>query len=171
MHLFFLNVHFRSYLKEKLPQAFMQIEWMENDFRNLTAKLWANLDNPIKSYDFSKFWLKFLVCRPLRWHCANICNVTTVPLSNGTVHKFHEIFTFHENLIFPLHLYRGMLGLRWLCMHLWLNLINWTTDIQEKIYIVNFYMYMYKVNGELFSCDITNSGIVPSREGDIQNFA
>ena len=24
-------------LKEKLPQAFMQIEWMENDFRNLTA--------------------------------------------------------------------------------------------------------------------------------------
>ena len=36
------------HLKEKLPQAFMQIEWMENDFRNLTAKVWANLDNPIK---------------------------------------------------------------------------------------------------------------------------
>ena len=30
---------------------------------------------------------------------------------------------------------------------------------------------MYKVNGELFTCDITDSGIVPSREGDIQNFA
>ena len=31
---------------------------------------------------------------------------------------------------------------------------------------------MYKANGELFSCyDITESGIVPSREGDIQNFA
>ena len=30
---------------------------------------------------------------------------------------------------------------------------------------------MYKVNGELFSCDITDYGIVPSREGDIQNFA
>ena len=30
---------------------------------------------------------------------------------------------------------------------------------------------MYKVNGELFSCDITDSGIVLSREGDIQNFA
>ena len=28
---------------------------------------------------------------------------------------------------------------------------------------------MYKVNGELFSCDITDSGIAPSREGDIQN--
>ena len=30
---------------------------------------------------------------------------------------------------------------------------------------------MYKVNGELFSCDITDSGRVSSREGDIQNFA
>ena len=30
---------------------------------------------------------------------------------------------------------------------------------------------MYKVNGELFSCGITDSGRVPSREGDIQNFA
>ena len=30
---------------------------------------------------------------------------------------------------------------------------------------------MFKVNEELFSCDITDSGIVPSRECDIQNFA
>ena len=30
---------------------------------------------------------------------------------------------------------------------------------------------MFKVNGELFSCDITDSGIVPSREGNILNFA
>ena len=30
---------------------------------------------------------------------------------------------------------------------------------------------MYKVNGELFTSDITDTGIVPSREGDIQNFA
>ena len=41
-------------LKEKLPQSFMQIEWMEDDFINPTAKVWANLDNPIKRYDFSK---------------------------------------------------------------------------------------------------------------------
>ena len=27
---------------------------MEDDFGNLTAKVWANLDNPIKRYDFSK---------------------------------------------------------------------------------------------------------------------
>ena len=43
-----------SLRKEKLPQAFMQIGWMGDDFRNLTAKVWANLDNPIKRYDFSK---------------------------------------------------------------------------------------------------------------------
>ena len=60
----------------------------------------------------------------------------------------------------------GMLGLRWLCMHLWLNLINWTIDIQENL---NFFE-IYKVNGE-FSCDVTDFGRVPSREGDIQNFA
>ena len=32
-------------LKEKLPQAFMQIGWMEDDFRNITAKVWVNLGN------------------------------------------------------------------------------------------------------------------------------
>ena len=34
---------------------------MEDDFRNLTAKVWANLDNPIKRYDFQKVSL-ILVC-------------------------------------------------------------------------------------------------------------
>ena len=29
---------------------------------------------------------------------------------------------------------------------------------------------MYKVNGELFSCGITDTSRVPSREGDIQKF-
>ena len=84
-------------LKEKLPQAFMQIVWMEDDFRNLTAKVWANLDNPIKRYDFSKVSL-ICVCRPLRWHSSNICDVTTVQLSNGTVHKILLNFTFHKNV-------------------------------------------------------------------------
>ena len=44
-------------LLKKFPKAFMHIGWMENDFRNLTAQVWANLDSPIKSYDFSQFWL------------------------------------------------------------------------------------------------------------------
>ena len=37
-------------------------------------------------------------------------------------------------------------GLRWLCMHLLLNLINWSTDIQEKL---KLWKSMCKVNGEL----------------------
>ena len=56
-------------LKEKLPQAFMQIGWMEDNFRNLTAKVWANLDNPIKRYDFSK--VSLILCMS--------------PLSDGTL--------------------------------------------------------------------------------------
>ena len=33
---------------------------MEDDFRNLTAKVWANLANPIKRYDFSKVSFNFV---------------------------------------------------------------------------------------------------------------
>ena len=64
-------------------------KWFEDDFRNLTAKLWANLDNPIKRYDFSK--VSLILCM---WHSSNICDVTTVQLCNGTVHKFVQNFTF-----------------------------------------------------------------------------
>ena len=64
---------------------------MENDFKNLTTKVWTNLDDPIKSYDFSKL---LFVCRPLMWYSATICDVTTVQLSNGTAHKFQTILLF-----------------------------------------------------------------------------
>ena len=41
----------------------------------------------------------FRVCHPLRWYSSNICDVTTVQLSNnGTAHKFLQNFTFHENV-------------------------------------------------------------------------
>ena len=159
-------------LKEKLPQAFMQMGWMEDDFRNLTAKVWANLDNPIKRYDFQRFHY-FRVCRPLRWHSSNICDVTTVQLSNGTVHNFFkQNFTFYENVssLFFYTYTRYVIGLRWMCMHSWMNLIKRTINIQEQLKIVKK-KSMYKVNGELSSCDITYSGRVPSREGDIYNFA
>ena len=90
---------------------------MENDFTKQTAKVWANLDNPIKSYDFSKCWL-ILVCRPLRWHSATICDVTTVQLSNEAMHTFLQNFTFHETTYlastFMLRYTLYMLGLRWL---------------------------------------------------------
>ena len=33
---------------------------MEDDFRNLTPKGWANLDNPIKRYEIYKVFIKFV---------------------------------------------------------------------------------------------------------------
>ena len=75
---------------------------MENYFTNLSAIVWVNLDrpNPIKSYDLFPSVGQFPIYRPLMWHCANICDVTTVQLSNGTVHKFHKIFAFHEQYMY-----------------------------------------------------------------------
>ena len=40
----------------------------------------------------------------------------------------------------------------------------------RKSFFFNCEKSMYKVNGELSSCDITYSGRVPSGEGDIHNF-
>ena len=42
-------------LKEKLPEAFMQIGWMEDEFKNLTAKDWANLVNQSRDMIFQRF--------------------------------------------------------------------------------------------------------------------
>ena len=74
-------------------EAFMQIVWMEDDFRNLTAKVWANLDNPIKRYDFSKVSL-ILCMSPSQVALFQYRDVITVQLSNGAVHKFVQNFTF-----------------------------------------------------------------------------
>ena len=60
-----------------------------------------------------------------------------------------ELYTnFLHNLLFiKLYLpssfiltYIGMLGLRWMCMHLWMNLIKRTIDIEEKLKIVKIYV-------------------------------
>ena len=77
------------------------------------------------------------IYRPLRWHSSSICDVTTVQLSNGTVHKFFKNFTFRENAT---SLFFYMLGLWWMFMHLWMNLIKRTIDIQEKLKIVKIYV-------------------------------
>ena len=44
-----------SVLKGKFPQTTMWIGWGESNFRNLTVKVWADLDNPFKSSDYTKF--------------------------------------------------------------------------------------------------------------------
>ena len=61
-------------------------------FRNLTTKVWANLDSPIKSYDFQSF--DCFLYAALSADTGKICDVTTVQLSNGTVHKFHTTALF-----------------------------------------------------------------------------
>ena len=96
-----------------------------NYSRNLTVKVWANLDNPIKSYDFSKLWL--MSCMP-QWHKSEADH-------GGDSDTF-----FFRTLHFPSSFFLGMLGLRWLCMHLWLNLINWSIDVQDKLKIVKIYV-------------------------------
>ena len=137
---------YKMILKEKLPQVFMQIWWMESDFRNLTAKVWGNLDNPTKSYDFSKFWLISCMLPSQVALCYNMMSQQYNSLK-GTVHKFHKILLF---IVLPLLLYIGMLGLRWLCMHLWLNLINQIIFISKKKKKKKW-KSMFKVNRELFS--------------------
>ena len=74
--------------------------------------------------------------------------------------KYNRLRELHTNLtkcyfswkhIFPLLLYLGMLGLRWLCLPLWLNLVDWTIDIQErkkKLKFVNIYVHMYIVQSQ-----------------------
>ena len=96
---------------------------------------------------------------PLRWHSFNICNVTTVQLSNGTVHKFFkQNFTFHENVssiffytctwvkYFFLCKRLASLGLdECACIYDW----TWSTGllISKKNY--QLWKSVYKVNGEL----------------------
>ena len=85
--------------KEKLQQAFSKhIGWMENYFRNLTAKVCASLDNPIKSYDFSKFWLISCMLPSQVALCYNLWCHNSTTVSNETVHKFHKMLLFMKTL-------------------------------------------------------------------------
>ena len=53
----------------------------------------------------------------------NFGDFTTVQLSYGTCTKIHKLLTFHAN-IYSLYLCTSVryVGLRWLCLHLWLKL-------------------------------------------------
>ena len=86
----------------------------------------------------------------------------------GTLIDTTHFFTqTNGKLSFPLRLYLGMLGLRWMCMHYeW----TWSRGLLISKKNLKLWKSMYKVNGELSSCDITCSGRVPSREGDNNHF-
>ena len=140
---------------------------MEGDFRNLTAKVWANLDNPVKRYDFSKVSL-ILCMSPSQMALFQYlwCHNSTTVYWNCTQNftKFH----FSWKCIFPLLLYYTSFIYIWgwdecACIYEWTG--SKGLLISKKIW--KCWKSMYKVNGELSSCDITCSGRVPSREGDI----
>ena len=163
VHVICISLHIR--LKEKLPQAFMQIGWMEDDFRNLTAKfgeIWI-----IQSRDmiFQRFH-QFCVCRPLRWDCSSLCDVTTVQLSNGTVHNFLQNFTFHEN-VSSLYFYTWYVRTE-MNVHAVMNEL----DQKDYWYPRKFYNCENLCTKSMESnVMITYSGGVPHREGDIHSFA
>ena len=46
---------YNSSLKGKFPQTTMCIGWVESNFRNPSIKDWADLDNPFKRNDYTKF--------------------------------------------------------------------------------------------------------------------
>ena len=88
----------KSYIliKEKLPQAFMQIGWMAKWIRNPTAKVWGNLDNPIKRYVFFKVFINFLFAA-----LSGGTLLQSVMSQHGNclmeLHKFN-ILVYHENV-------------------------------------------------------------------------
>ena len=156
-------------LKEKLPQAFMQIEWMENDFRNLTVKsLGQNLDNPIKSYYFSKFWS--ISCMPpsqvaLCWYLWCHQQYTCLMELYTYFTKFSLFMKMASSPLLTRYVRAKMIVHAFMVIELD-QLDYWYPRKNKK-----FEILCTKSMERLFSCDITDSGIVPSREGDMQNFA
>ena len=79
-------------------------------------------------------------------HAALSCGTllqSVMSQQNNCLMELYTNFTklcFSWKYFFALLLYLGMLGLRWLRMHLWLNLINRTIDIHEKKKGVKIYV-------------------------------
>ena len=79
------------------------------------------------------------------------CDVTK--LHYCLMELYTQQFYFSWKYIFLLLLYLGMLGRRWMCMHLWMNLIKMNIYIPETLN--KNWKSMYKLDEELSSCDIT----------------
>ena len=54
--------------------------------------------------------------------------------------NFYKILLFMKMYLPSSFMLRYMLGLRWMCVHLWINLTNRTIDIREKLKIVKIYV-------------------------------
>ena len=131
----------------------MQFGCMEDDYRNLTAKVWANVDDRIKRYDFSKVSFYFVY----------------VALSGGTLlisvmsqqynclmklyTKFYKICIFMKMYLpssFVLRYVRA--EIKCACHYDW----TWSKGLLISKKNQKIWKSMYKVNGELSSCDITS---------------
>ena len=66
---------------------------METDSRNLTEKVWANSDNPIESYDFSKFVTYFL-------YAALSDGILLQSVMSQQYNCLMELFKFHKIFLF-----------------------------------------------------------------------
>ena len=77
---------------------------MEDDFRNLTAKVWTNLDNPIKRYMIFRGFINFV-------YVALSGDTLLIYVMSQQYNCLMELYThtkkktFHENVSFPLLLY------------------------------------------------------------------
>ena len=135
---------------------------------------------------FGQIWI---IQSRLLWFFKGFINFVYVALSGGTLlisvmsQQYNCLMELYTQILLnvyfswkcilkvPLLLYLGMLGLRWMCMHLLMNLIKRTIDIQEKLKIVK---KIYTCTKSMESCPLVishYSGRVPSREGDKHNFA
>ena len=119
----------------------MQIGWMEDDFRNLTANVWGNLDNPIKRL----------------WVLKGFINLVYVALSVGTFlisvmsQQYNcrmELYTNIYQILLFIKIYLPSSVILWyvraeiMCMHLWINLIKTIIGIQETFIIVKKNIYI-----------------------------
>ena len=86
---------------------------------------------------FQKF-INFVYVAPSDGSLLIWCHNSTTVYWN-CIHNFTK-FNFSWICIFPLLSYWGMLGLRWMCMYLWMNWIKRAIDIQENLKIVKIYV-------------------------------
>ena len=84
-----------------------------------------------------------------------------------------ELFTLKKKLLFMKMYLPSSFILKYVRAEMNVHTLMNELDQKDLISKKNKKLWkaMYKVNGELSSCDITYSGRVPSREGDIHKFA
>ena len=137
--------------------------WMEIYFRNLTAKVWANLDNPIIRYFFFLQWFHSF------GYVALSGGTLLISVMSQQYNCLMELYTiFKQNCILFMKMYLpSSLIIRYvraeMNVHAFMNNFikrdYWVLISKKK----KMWKSLYNVNGELSSCDITYS--------DIHNFA